>query len=76
MQSVSRIVRVESVRLHAFSTRAIAWGYDVHSGEHVAFTLAPRRGEHLQAELEAEGEAFFKPGPLEILFTREVSSTA
>jgi len=71
---VSRIVRVESVRLHAFSTRAIAWGYDVHSGEHVAFTLAPRRGESLLAELGAEGEAFYRPDNLDILFTRRVST--
>ena len=68
---MSRTVRVESVRLHAFSTRAIAWGYDTESGEHVAFTLESRRGEHLLAELEAEGEAFYKPGDLDILFTRE-----
>jgi hypothetical protein len=57
---VSRIVRVESVQTPHWSTRAIAWGFDVNDGSHVAFTLPLDRGRDLAAEIEADGEAFYK----------------
>jgi hypothetical protein len=65
---VSRVVRVEDVQTPPWSTRALAWGYDVNTGEHVAFAVDVERGGAIRAELEADGEAFYKPTETEVLF--------
>jgi hypothetical protein len=67
---VSRIVRVESVQTPHWSTRAIAWGFDVNDGYHVAFTLSLERGRDLAAEIEAAGEAFYRVEDGDILFAK------
>ncbi len=67
---MSRTVNVEAVQLPYWSTRAIAWGFDVQDGYHVAFAMSKERAGRLLADLESEGQALVKVPGQDILFAK------
>jgi hypothetical protein len=67
---VGRRVRVDKVQIPVWSTKALAWGYDPRTDEHIGFAVSPERGRALRVDIEGEGEAFVEIADVEVLFVR------
>lgn len=61
---------MEAVQLPYWSTRAIAWGFDVRDGYHVAFAMSKDRAGRLLADLDSEGHAQIAVPEHDILFAK------
>jgi hypothetical protein len=67
---VSRTVCIESIQTPYWSTRPLAWGFDVDDGSHVAFALSREHATELVAELQSDGVAYYKVEDTDVLYAR------
>jgi hypothetical protein len=72
---VGHRVRVEAVHIPVWSTKALAWGYDGYTDEHVGFAVPPERGRALRYEIETQGETSIEIGDVELLFVRPAAES-
>jgi len=67
---VSRQVGLQAVNRYAWSTRALAWGYDTTTGDHVAFAVSLERAGMLARLLETEEAPVVSVPDVDVLFVR------
>jgi hypothetical protein len=63
-------VEVHAVNTYYWSTKAIAWGFDSTTGEHVGFTVPLERADELRERLETEEHPHVRVDDVDILFIR------
>lgn len=67
-----RTVDLQAVEGHWWSLRAVAWGYDASTGDHVSFAVNKTDAVRLRELLEVEDRVRVEVDPLDILFSRPV----
>jgi hypothetical protein len=72
---MGRQVELKDVGDYPWSSRAIAWGYDTRTGEHVAFAVSKNRGAALRDRLDYETIAIVDVNPLDVLFARSAAGS-